>query len=166
MRRLLLCLAATFAVSLAAARGAQKARARVCLFTCCASAWWWQTGSLALLSPPDSVSCDGFCGGQSPFGCFCDDLCTFYDDCCPDAIELCLTPPYPPPVSPPPAGCALIPGDVNGDGEVSVLDLVALSNSILGLADLPEGAFCAGDVDSNGVINVADVVAVVTIIVG
>ena len=38
-------------------------------------------------SPP--VSCEGFCGGFNAVGgCFCDDLCTAYDDCCPDAIEL------------------------------------------------------------------------------
>ena len=121
---------------------------------------------MCALARPQCFTCDGFCGGAGPAGCFCDDLCTFYDDCCPDAIELCLTPPPPPSFSPPPAGCAFIPGDVNGDGEVSVLDLVGLSNFILGLADLPEEVLCAGDIDSNGVINVSDVVGVVGIIVG
>ena len=60
----------------------------------------------------------------------------------------CLTPPVPP------SGCPFIPGDVNDDDVVSVLDLVAISNSILGLADLPEGSTCAADVDSNGIVNV------------
>ena len=60
----------------------------------------------------------------------------------------CLTPPSPP------SGCPFIPGDVNGDGLVSVLDLVAITNFILGLDDLPEGSFCAADVDSNGVVDV------------
>ena len=49
-----------------------------------------QAGSLGVLIPPATTSCEGFCGGQAPAGCFCDDLCTFYDDCCPDAVELCL----------------------------------------------------------------------------
>ena len=65
--------------------------------------------------------------------------------------------PSPPPPSPPPnppPGCAFIPGDSDGDGQVSVTDLVVTINFILGLADLPEQAFCAADVDSNGVINV------------
>ena len=69
-------------------------------------------------------------------------------------------------LSPPPAGCALALGDVNGDDDVSVLDLVAISNSILGIVALPEEAVCAADVDSNGVVNVSAVVAIVGIIIG
>ena len=29
----------------------------------------------------------GNCGGAAG-NCFCDDICTVYDDCCPDAIEV------------------------------------------------------------------------------
>lgn len=54
----------------------------------------------------------------------------------------------------PPPGCPLIPGDVNDDDVVSVLDLVAVTNNILGLGDLPEGSECAADIDGNGIINV------------
>ena len=34
---------------------------------------------------PDS--CVVSCGGAAPSGCFCDDLCTASDDCCPDVEE-------------------------------------------------------------------------------
>lgn len=64
-------------------------------------------------------------------------------------------PPLPPSPSPPPPppGCAFPPGDANGDGDASALDLVATTNAILGLAELPQGPFCAANVDSSGVTN-------------
>ena len=34
-------------------------------------------------------SCEGYCGGQSPAGCYCDDLCSQYGDCCDDYVEIC-----------------------------------------------------------------------------
>ncbi|GMV41342.1 MAG: hypothetical protein AMXMBFR64_30580 [Myxococcales bacterium] len=43
-------------------------------------------------------SCAGACGGQSPDGCWCDDACTGYGDCCPDYAALCAA-------GPPPASC-------------------------------------------------------------
>jgi hypothetical protein len=56
---------------------------------------FWVDGSFSskavrrasLTSPPDS--CDGQCGGQAPGGCFCDDLCTGYGDCCSDFASAC-----------------------------------------------------------------------------
>ena len=33
---------------------------------------------------------EGFCGGATPFGWFCADLCAAFSDCCPDAVEMCL----------------------------------------------------------------------------
>lgn len=39
-------------------------------------------------SPPDS--CEGRCGQQAPVGCWCDDLCQQYGDCCPDYEEKCV----------------------------------------------------------------------------
>ncbi len=61
----------------------------------------------------------------------------------------CLTPIAPPP----PEGCAGV-GDVNSDGSISVLDLVAISNFILGITSLP-GDSCTADVDGNGTVNVS-----------
>ncbi|MEM9457452.1 MAG: S8 family serine peptidase, partial [Myxococcota bacterium] len=36
--------------------------------------------------PPDPNSCgaNNACGGQAPGGCWCDNACTFYNDCCTD----------------------------------------------------------------------------------
>lgn len=34
-------------------------------------------------------SCEGACGGQSSDGCWCDSLCSFYGDCCPDIDQAC-----------------------------------------------------------------------------
>ena len=33
--------------------------------------------------------CDGFCGGAAPEGCFCDDVCEFFGDCCPGKVDDC-----------------------------------------------------------------------------
>jgi hypothetical protein len=33
--------------------------------------------------------CVGYCGGQAPAGCYCDDLCTKYGDCCADYEQVC-----------------------------------------------------------------------------
>ena len=48
----------------------------------------WEQCGLSGGTPPGVESCEGFCGGQASSGCFCDDLCTFYNDCCPDAVDL------------------------------------------------------------------------------
>lgn len=39
---------------------------------------------------PDS--CEDICGTQAPAGCWCDDQCQTYGDCCNDYEEFCLTP--------------------------------------------------------------------------
>jgi len=36
-----------------------------------------------------SASCQGYCGGQSPSGCYCDQICWDYGDCCSDICEVC-----------------------------------------------------------------------------
>lgn len=44
------------------------------------------------LEPPTDAgmgSCEGSCGGQSPDGCFCDEVCAEAGDCCGDAAEVC-----------------------------------------------------------------------------
>ena len=50
--------------------------------------------------------------------------------------------------------CAFAPGNANGDGGVSVLDLIATTNSILALAALLEEAFCAADVGSDEIASI------------
>ena len=34
-------------------------------------------------------SCDGYCGGEAPSGCFCDEECGANGDCCSDAEQFC-----------------------------------------------------------------------------
>jgi hypothetical protein len=34
-------------------------------------------------------TCEGFCGGQAPWGCFCDEACCLFLDCCPDEPITC-----------------------------------------------------------------------------
>ncbi len=60
---------------------------------------------------------------------------------------------------------APLPGDVNGDGTVNVLDIVRLVNIILG--DPPTSQeFTAGDMNEDGVLNVLDVVLIVNAVIG
>ena len=53
-------------------------------------------------------------------------------------------------------------GDVNGDGEINVVDIVEMVNIILndGGDPSPQNAYCA-DMDGSGTINVSDIVAIV-----
>jgi hypothetical protein len=34
-------------------------------------------------------TCEGSCGGKSPTGCWCDDQCSQFGDCCPDKADVC-----------------------------------------------------------------------------
>ena len=56
-------------------------------------------------------------------------------------------------------------GDANCDGSVDILDVIAISNYIIGL---PPEPFCFenADVNNDGVINLSDLIATVNIIVG
>ena len=36
-----------------------------------------------------SDSCQGNCGGQAPSGCWCDDQCAAFGDCCHDKAPVC-----------------------------------------------------------------------------
>ena len=55
-----------------------------------------------------------------------------------------------------------LPGDLNDDGLVNVLDVVILVNIILGLGEQNP----AGDLNDDGLINVLDVVILVNMILG
>ncbi|HEU4536236.1 MAG TPA: hypothetical protein VFS00_19060, partial [Polyangiaceae bacterium] len=39
--------------------------------------------------PPGGDSCQGFCGGQSDAGCWCDGQCEQFGDCCADRAAVC-----------------------------------------------------------------------------
>ena len=55
-------------------------------------------------------------------------------------------------------------GDCNGDGEVNILDVVALAGSILGNLELTPAQTQAADMDGNGLLNVLDIIAIVNLI--
>jgi hypothetical protein len=62
---------------------------------CCEVAWDECCAELALqicgAAGCELSTCAGFCGGQSPGGCWCDSLCANYGDCCNDICEHCCT---------------------------------------------------------------------------
>jgi hypothetical protein len=37
----------------------------------------------------DAATCLDACGDRAAAGCWCDDLCEYYDDCCPDKVDVC-----------------------------------------------------------------------------
>ncbi len=55
-------------------------------------------------------------------------------------------------------GAPLMPGDLNGDGRISNLDLVWLQKRILGLVTLSERAEQAADINHDGVVNNVDLI--------
>lgn len=38
---------------------------------------------------PMQQTCEGFCGEKAPLGCWCDEQCAQYGDCCPDKSDHC-----------------------------------------------------------------------------
>ena len=58
----------------------------------------------------------------------------------------------------------VLPGDLNFDDEIDILDVVLLVNFVLGTTNPTEGEFSAGDINQDGVLNVLDVVQVVNAI--
>ena len=57
-------------------------------------------------------------------------------------------------------GSTVIAGDLNGDGDLNIMDVIVLVNIILGYADPVD----SGDLNADGNVNIMDVVALVQII--
>ena len=57
-------------------------------------------------------------------------------------------------------------GRVNADGEVNVLDVVAIVSIVLGNVVPTESQMWAADLDGNGVINIIDAIELVNIMFG
>ena len=66
------------------------------------------------------------------------------------------------PVSLSVGGSGELLGDLNGDGEINVLDVVALVNVILDGGDY----ISAGDMNQDGMLDILDVVTLVNLILG
>ena len=60
----------------------------------------------------------------------------------------------------------VLPGDCNGDGEVNILDIVALANVVLGYGEFTPSQELAADLDGNGLLNILDIIAIVNLILG
>ena len=57
-------------------------------------------------------------------------------------------------------------GDVNSDGIINVLDIVAAVNFVLGAGTPDDSEACAADYNGDGIINVLDIVAMVNVVLG
>ena len=55
-------------------------------------------------------------------------------------------------------------GDCNTDGEVNILDVVALAGAVLGNIELTPSQSEAADMDDNGLLNILDIIAIVNLI--
>lgn len=102
---------------------------------------------------PGEPGCVGFCGRQSPGGCWCDEACCGFSDCCADKFAAC-------------GGCwpggKAIPADITGDGIVNFGDLLAVINA-WGACPVPP-APCPGDIappNGDGTVNVLDLLSVI-----
>ena len=58
----------------------------------------------------------------------------------------------------------VLSGDCNGDGDVNILDVVALAGAILGNIELTSSQVEAADMDDNGLLNILDIIAIVNLI--
>jgi len=58
----------------------------------------------------------------------------------------------------------VISGDCNSDGEVNILDVVALAGAVLGNIELTTSQIEAADMDDNGLLNILDIIAIVNLI--
>jgi hypothetical protein len=62
-------------------------------------------------------------------------------------------------------GCSNAAGDVNDDGSVNILDIVALANAVLG-GSLADCGAEAGDINGDGQLNILDIVQIASVILG
>lgn len=61
---------------------------------------------------------------------------------------------------------ALVYGDVNIDGDITVIDATDIQKYIVGLVEFTEDSKSAADVDSDGVVSVMDATSIQKYIVG
>ena len=62
--------------------------------------------------------------------------------------------------------CHNMPGDVNDDLNIDVLDIVLTVNTILSIGDTSDCAASDADIDGNGTINILDVIQIINIVIG
>ncbi len=64
------------------------------------------------------------------------------------------------------AGSAMLPGDLNGDESLDVLDVVTLAGIIIGSTDPTPDQEITGDLNEDGILDVLDIILLVGIIIG
>jgi len=57
-------------------------------------------------------------------------------------------------------------GDVDNNGNINVLDILAVANHILGMATLTGDAYERADCDGNGTINILDALGIANVMLG
>jgi hypothetical protein len=60
--------------------------------------------------------------------------------------------------------CSILPGDVNYDGDLNILDIVWVVNFILGMTEYTEMQFSLADLNQDGNLDVLDLVIIANII--
>ena len=60
--------------------------------------------------------------------------------------------------------CSRLPGDINYDGNLNILDIVRVVNYILGFAELTDMQQILADMDSDGTVTILDLVILADII--
>ena len=58
----------------------------------------------------------------------------------------------------------LLPGDINGDDTVNILDIVMVANYTLGQAEFTDEQTQAADLNQDGTINILDIVQIINIV--
>ena len=60
------------------------------------------------------------------------------------------------------SSCGVVPGDVNGDGTINIIDIVQIANYILDLST--PNYECAADINDDGTVNIIDIVQIANFI--
>ena len=58
----------------------------------------------------------------------------------------------------------LLPGDVNGDATVNILDIVMVANYTLGQGEFTNEQIQSADINQDGIINILDIVQIINIV--
>lgn len=64
------------------------------------------------------------------------------------------------------SSCQGLRGDPTGDGNINVLDVLAVANHILNVSELVGDALCRGDCTGDGIINILDALGIANVILG
>ena len=59
-----------------------------------------------------------------------------------------------------------LPGDINGDAQVNIQDIIFLINFILDIEDPDSNQFSSADLNGDSVLNIQDVILIVNSILG